>query len=202
MGVASIKKFLKQVAGITTEEAALTTSAGAGDADKIPALNAQGVLDSTIINGTITSAGAGSSGKTPLLDGTGRLDQSTMPVGIVPETGSIIASEALADGDFVNIYNNTGVANVRKADASVTGKEAHGFVLASVASAATALVYFEGSNTHLTGLTAGPQWLSVTTPGATQATAPTGSGQVQQQVGVAFEATTLTFEPKPIIVLA
>ena len=33
MGTASTKKIIKQVAGALTEEAALTTSAGAGDAD-------------------------------------------------------------------------------------------------------------------------------------------------------------------------
>lgn len=202
MGTASIKKFIKQLAGTLTEEAALTTSAGAADADKIPALNASGVLDSTIINGTVTSAGVAAAGKTPLLDGTGRLDQSTMPNGIVPETGQILASEALADGDFVNVYNNAGVSNVRKSDGSVTGKETHGYVLASVASAATATVYFEGSNTHLTGLVGGPRYMSVTTPGGSQATAPSGSGQVVQQIGIAYSATALTFEPKAPIVLA
>lgn len=202
MGTASIKKIIKQVLGTLTEEAALTTSAGAADADRIPALNASGVLDTTIINGTVTSAGVAAAGKTPLLDGTGRLDQSTMPVGIVPETGSIVASEALADGDFVNVYNNAGVVNVRKADGSVAGKEAHGYVLASVASAGTATVYFEGSNTHLTGLVGGPRFLSVTTPGGSQAAAPTGSGQVSQQVGTAFSTTALTFDPQRPIVLA
>jgi hypothetical protein len=202
MGTASTKKIIKQVTGTLTEEAALTTSAGAGDADRIPALNASGVLDTTIINGTVTSAGVAAAGKTPILDGTGRLDQSTMPVGIVPETGSIVASEALADGDFVNVWNNAGVPNVRKADASVSGKEAHGYVLAAVASAGTALVYFEGSNNHLTGLTAGPRYLSATTPGSTTGTAPTGSGQIVQQVGIAFSATALTFDPQRPIVLA
>lgn len=202
MGTTSSKKFIKQVGGTLTEEAALTTTVGAADADKIPALNASGVLDSSIINGTVASSGVPSSGKTPILDGTGRLDQSTMPVGVVPETGTIVASEALADGDFVNVWNNAGTPNVRKADASTTGKEAHGFVLAAVASSAPALVYFEGSNTHLTGLTAGSVFLSATTPGGTQATSPTGSGQISQRLGTAFSATSLTFEPQPLITIA
>lgn len=202
MGTTSSKKFLKQVTGTLTEEAALTTTAGAADADRLPALNASGVLDSSILNGTVTSAGVPSSGKTPILDSTGRLDQSTMPVGIVPETASVVASEALADGDFVNIWNNAGTANVRKADASVSGKPAHGFVLAAVSSAATALVYLEGSNTHLTGLTAGDVFLSASTPGGSQSSAPTGSGQSIQQIGVATSATTIKFEPKSPVILA
>jgi len=202
MGTLSTKKFIKQVSGTLTEEAALTTTAGSADANKIPALNASGVLDTTILNGTVVSTGNPSAGQTPILDGTGRLDQSTMPVGVVPETASVVASEALADGDFVNIWNNAGTPNVRKADASVTGKEAHGFVLAAVASAGTALVYLEGSNTHLTGLTAGDRYLSVTTPGGTQGTAPSGSGQVVQQVGVATSSTSIKFAPFQTIVLA
>lgn len=202
MGTASSKKFIKQINGNLTEEAALTTTVGAADADRLPALNASGVLDSTILNGTVASSGVPSAGKTPLLDGTGRLDQSTMPVGIVPETGSIVASEALSDGDFVNVWNNAGTPNVRKADGSTTGKEAHGYVLAAVASAGTALVYFEGANTHLSGLTAGPRYLSTTVPGGTQSTAPTGAGQIVQQLGVAFSSTALTFDPQPHIVLA
>jgi hypothetical protein len=202
VGIASIKKFLKQVTGTLTEEAALTTSAGAADADRLPALNATGVLDLTITNGIVTSAGAGSANKLTALDNTGRLDQSVMPVGVVPETSSIVASEALADGDFVNVWNNSGVFNVRKADGSTTGKEAHGFVLAAVASAGTALVYFEGSNTHLTGLTAGDQYLSATTAGKSTATPPSGSGQVIQQLGVATSATSIKFAPLAPIVLA
>lgn len=202
MGTLSTKKFLRQVSGMMAEEAALTTTAGAADADKLPALNAQGVLDQTILNATVTSTGVPSSGKTTVLDASGRLDQSVMPVGIVPETGVVTASEALAAGDFVNVYNNAGAFAVRKADASTSGKEAHGFVMASVASGAAATVYFEGSNTVLTGLLGGTQWLSATTAGKTSATAPTGSGQVVQSVGTAFSATALTFEPRMPMILA
>ena len=42
-------------------------------------------------------------------------------------------------------YNNTNVANVRKADGS-SNKRAHGFVLAAVSSGANATVYFDGNN--------------------------------------------------------
>ena len=58
MGTASTTKFIKNNAGTLTEEAALTTSAGAGDAQKVPALNASGVLDASITNAKNTSAGA------------------------------------------------------------------------------------------------------------------------------------------------
>jgi len=175
------KKYLKNNAGVITEESAVSTSAGAGDDGKIVALTAAGILDSTIVNSKTTSAGAGDSGKIPALGATGKLDQSFMPTGIGADTASITASEALAAGDFVNIYDATG-AKCRKADASTAGKEAHGFVLAAVENAAEATVYFEGTNDQVTGLTPGKQYLS-STPGLCTATAPSGSGNVVQRVG-------------------
>lgn len=202
MGTASTKKFIKNNAGTLTEEAALLTSAGAADANMIPALNASGVLDASIINGKASSAGATDAGKTVLLDTAGRLDASMMPVGIGADTASVVASEALAAGDLVNVYNNAGVANVRKADANAAGKEAHGFVLAAVSASASATVYFEGSDTQMTGMTPGVQFLSATTPGKTAATAPTGAGKVVQRVGFATSATSLNFDAGDAIVLA
>ncbi len=165
-------KFLYNNAGTTTEKAAVQTSAGAGDAGKILAL-----------------------------DSTGRIDATMMPVGTDIDVVTITASEALAAGDLVNVWNSSG-AKVRKADASVAGKEAHGFVLSAVLSSGAALVYFEGSNTQVSGLTPGPQFLSASTPGLATATAPSGSGNIVQRVGVATGATNLNTEFGQPIVLA
>ena len=167
-------KYLKNNGGILTEEEAATSSSGSEDAGKIPAL-----------------------------DSGGRIDSTMMPVGIGADTASVVASENLAAGDIVDIYDNAGTANARKADASTAGKYATGFVLAAVTSGQNATVYFEGQNNQLTGLTAGARmYLSATTPGEIVATAPTGSGQVVQYVGRAINATTIAFEPAQPIVLA
>lgn len=147
-----------------------------------------------------TSAGAGDAGKIPATDGSGRLDLSFMPTGVGPDTQTITASEALAAGDLVNVHDSSG-AKVRKADATAVGKEAHGFVLASVSNGASATVYFEGSITGLSSLTAGNMFLS-TTPGVATSTPPSGSGNVVQKIGVATSATTLNFEPGTVVVLA
>jgi hypothetical protein len=171
--LSTVTRYIKQVAGVLTEQAPLITSAGAGDADKIPAL-----------------------------DATGRLDASFMPVGIAADTKLIVASEALAAGDFVNVYNNAGTANCRKADASAAGKEAHGFVLAAVSSSANATVYFEGANTQCTGLTAGNVYLSAATAGKPTNTAPSATGQVVQRLGLATSATEVNTEMDAPIVLA
>ena len=200
MGTASTKKFIKNNAGTLTEEAALLTSAGVGDANRVPALNASGVLDSTIVNSKTSSAGAGDSGKVVALDAAGRIDNTMMPVGIGADTAVITTSEALAAGDFVNIWDNSG-AKVRKADATVAGKEAHGFVLAAYGSAVAATVYFEGTNTGVTGQTPGRAFLS-TTAGIAAAAAPSATGNVVQVIGTALSTTTISFEAQQPIVLA
>ena len=200
MGTASTKKFIKNNAGTLTEEAALLTSAGVGDANRVPALNASGVLDSTIVNSKTSSAGAGDSGKVVALDAAGRIDNTMMPVGIGADTAVITTSEALAAGDFVNIWDNSG-AKVRKADATVAGKEAHGFVLAAYGSAVAATVYFEGTNTGVTGQTPGRAFLS-TTAGIAAAAAPSATGNVVQVIGIALSTTTISFEAQQPIVLA
>lgn len=164
-------KYLKNLAGTVTEEAAIQTSAGAGDAGKIPAV-----------------------------DSTGRFDTSFMPTGVAADTASITTSEALAAGDLVNIHNSSG-AKVRKADASTTGKEAHGYVIASALISTSATVYFEGTNAQVTGLTPGVQYLS-TTPGLSTSTAPSAAGQTVQRVGFATAATALNFQSNLPITLA
>lgn len=166
------EKFLYNNAGTITEKVSIQSSAGAGDAGKIVAL-----------------------------DASGKLDTSMMPVGIAADTALIQASENLAAGDLVNIWSSSGSFRVRKADATSAGKKAHGFVLSAVTSGANATVYFEGSNTGVTGLTPGTQFLS-TTAGVATATAPSGTGNVVQQVGVSASATVLNFESGNEIVLA
>lgn len=197
----AVNKYITNNSGILTELVAPTTSAGAGDSGRIPALNGSGVLDATIVNSKTTSAGAGDSGKLPALDGSGKLDTSFMPTGIAADTAAIATSESLAAGDLINVWNNTGTANVRKADATSVGKEAHGFVLAVFTHPTTATVYFEGNNSAVAGLTPGKQYLS-TTAGLSTATAPSGSGNVVQIIGTATSATNLNFQETQPVVLA
>ena len=165
-------KYLKNNSGTITEEAAVQSSAGAGDAGKIIALDAAGKIDNTM-----------------------------MPTGIGADTALIAASEALSAGDLVNIYNSSG-AKCRKADASTSGKEAHGFVLAAVDSGNNATVYFEGTNTQVTGQTPWPVFLSAANPGLATATAPSSAGNVVQRVGFATGTTAINFQAQTPIVLA
>ena len=158
-----------------------------------------GVL--TEIFGVQTSAGAANAGDLVSLDDTGRIHNSMMPVGIGTDTATVTASEALAAGDWVNIWNDAGTAKVRKADATTAGKEVHGFVLSAVTSGNPATVYFEGTNTQVTGQTPGPVFLQ-TTAGRGGTTIPSASGNVVQQIGVAVSATAVNFERGAPVTLA
>lgn len=191
-------RFLTNVLGRIRMVAAIMTSAGVADAEKIVATNASGVLDDTLIN-------AATSGNSVVVktksDGT--LDPSVMPTGIGADVKNMLASETLAANDLVNVWSDAGVEKARKADATAEGKEATGFVKEAVTSGAMAAVYFEGRISGLTGLTPGArQYLSASTPGVATATAPVGAGNVSQWVGDAVSATEIDFEKGDPITVA
>jgi hypothetical protein len=125
----SALKFLRYLAGKPAEAAALQTSGGVGDADKIVATGADG-----------------------------RLDASLMPTSVTVQTKVVAASEDLAAGDLVNFWNDTGTVKARLADAS-TSRAAHGYVKAGALTGANATVYLEGVNDQVSGLVAGDVWL-------------------------------------------
>lgn len=149
------------------------------------------------------SAGTADAGKLVALGANGKLDQSMLPTGIGADVKILPASEALAAGDLVNVWVSAGAAKVRKADGSVPGKEAVGFVLSSVSAGGNATVYFEGTISGLTGLTPGANvFLSAATPGKATQTPPAAAGNVVQLIGKAISATEVSFEPAAPIKLA
>lgn len=150
---------------------------------------------------TVASSGVADDGKIVALGTDGRLDASVLPVGIGAETKLIQASENIQAGNLVNIWDSGGQFRVRKADASVAGKEAQGFVLSSVTSGQNAQVYLEGTITGLAGLTPGRYYLA-TSPGEITPTAPAASGNVVQYIGEAVSTTEVTFERNDGIILA
>lgn len=165
-------KFLALTGGLQTEETAIDTSAGAADATKIAKLGA-----------------------------TGRFHVSMMPEGTDVAATVITTSEALVAGDYVNIWNSAGV-KVRKADGTVAGKEAHGFVLAGYAGAAAATVYFDGINTGRAGMTVGARQFLDDVAGASNEAPLTATGNVSQILGVAISATAAIFNPSDPILVA
>lgn len=99
-----------------------------------------------LVEATVSSTGASEAGDLVGLDSSGKLDASVLPVGVGPDVKIVEATEALTAGDYVNIFDDSGVPNVRLADNS-NGREAHGFVLAAFAITEMAQVFFEGPNT-------------------------------------------------------
>lgn len=145
--------------------------------------------------------GAGNEDKIPALNATGRLDVTMLPTGVGSDTQVVEASEGLSAGDLVNIWDDGGTPKVRKADATTAGKEAMGFVLAAVTSGNNATVYFEGNNEQVSGLTAGPLYLDTTAGGVT-GTPPSTSGNIVQRVGFATAAASMNFDAGPAVTLA
>lgn len=162
----------------------------------------------TNANGTLTELATGSVGgatdanKIPNLDANGKLTEAMMPTGVGRDVNTIATSESLSAGDFVNVWDDAGTTKVRKADCTGANasKKAHGFVLSSFTHPATAEVYFEGTNTAVTGLSGGDVFLSATAGQATN-TAPTTSTYTVQRIGVAVSATAINFEKGEAIVL-
>jgi hypothetical protein len=148
-------------------------------------------------SGITASAGAGSSGEVIVADANGRVDASFMPVGFGQDAITAVAAEALSAGDLV-YFNASGA--VLKADATAIAKQARGYVTSAVANAANATVFFDDSNTALTGLTPGATYYLSVTSGAVTTTPTTTSGQIVQEVGFASSATTLRVNiQEPII---
>jgi len=144
-----------------------------------------------------SSAGVGDAGKVVKLDGTGRLDVSFLPVGVGPDVKIVASSENFAAGDYVNLYEDTGVTKARLADAS-NGRTAHGFVKAATTSPANATVFFEGPNENLSGLTIGERVYLDTVGQVTQTPRTTG---IHQFLGVAIAATQVNTDIDDIVEL-
>jgi hypothetical protein len=167
----STNRFLGLVNGVKTWFTAIGVSTGAPDANKIA-----------------------------MTDSSGRFDASLMPSGIGAATQAMTASEALAAGDFVNIYSNAGVPNARKADNS-NNRPANGFVLAAVANAGTATVYLGGMNNARSALTPGLLYF-LGVAGAITTTAPSTVGAIIQEIGSASSSTTIQFDFDAPVVIA
>lgn len=152
------------------------------------------------VEATVTSAGAGDAGKIVALGPAGTVDPTVLPTGVGAQTQAMVASETLTAGNLVNIWDDAGTRKARKADCS-NGRRAHGFVLSTFNSGTTATVYLDDSLTGLSSLTVGvPYYLS--TNGTASATAPTTSGYISQEIGVAVGTTVISFEPQQPITLA
>ena len=168
-------------------------------ADKYLKVGSTGNLEE--VEATVQSAGAGNAGEIPALGEDGKLDDTVMPDGIGAETQVMAASEALAENDVVNIYDDSGTTKCRKADATDASKPAHGYVKAAVELGANATVYTDGYLPG-TGYTVGSKYFLATTPGGVTTTPPSATNNITQEIGSAVSVTAIKFEPLTPIVRA
>lgn len=109
----------------------------------------------------------------------------------------VLASEALAAGDLVNLYSSDGAFLVRRASSSL-GYEAHGFAWAPCAQNVYAYVHHTGY-ALTTGLSPGSAWLG--DAGKVSARPPSSVGALVQKVGSAPSANVLNFAPTtPVLI--
>lgn len=164
-------RYLNLVSGVTTQVVA-ASAGGAGNEEKIPSLDASGLLPLTM-----------------------------MPSGLGPDTETIQASENLSAGDFVNVHDSTG-ARARKADASNGRIAHGFVIAAVTSGQNATVYFEGANTQLSSLTPGETRFLSATTPGASTATAPSTAGQTVQRLGVSVSATRLNFEPSAPVTLA
>lgn len=146
-----------------------------------------------------TSSGAADAGKIIATDSNGQIDPTLIGTS---ESLTMVASETLAAGDFVNFWNDSGTIKMRKATNTGIATQAHGYVKAVVTSGNSGTVYRDnGLLTGLSGLTVGSTYF-LGTSGGTTTTLPTGSGSIVQCLGVAQTTTALLVDIEDPIIRA
>lgn len=104
-----------------TTLSAVNTSTGAANAGAVPVLNSTGVLDPTLMNGTMTSTGASNRGETPILNANGFLDPSLFQ--------GISSTDGLADNaGKVPLTNANGVLDASFLAALIAGGGANNYL--------------------------------------------------------------------------
>ena len=156
-----------------------------------------------LISAITNSAGIADANKIVSTGTDGKLNISLFPAGVDVQAENAIASEALASGNWINIFDDAGVRKIRKADAA-NNRPANGFVLEGIASGESGIFYAAGINAQLSGLAPGATYfLSADTPGTLTNTMPSlTSGNFVQFLGYASSATSLRFEyDEPIYIV-
>lgn len=153
----------------------------------------------------VQSAGAADAGRVPALNASGKLDQTLMPDGIGAATRIASTTEVLTAGAFVNEHANNGALAVRLADNS-NNRPATGFVKTGFANGASATIWpLDSTNDQLSGLTIGTDYYLGTAGGVLatplDATDNAQAGKIDQRLGKARSATELVTEDYDYVVL-
>lgn len=151
-----------------------------------------------------SSAGAGDAGRIVALNAAGEIDPSMLPPG-VSNAEIIEVGVAVATNSLVEVYNDLGTPKIRPASGNPANLQpAVGWVDAAYIATDLALVFFDGQ-VGGTGFTPGQRvYLASSTPadGIVTTTPVTGAGAAHQFVGRAVSTTLFNFEPDDPIILA
>lgn len=110
------------------------------------------------------------------------------------KTTVLTAAEAIAEGDFINIYLVGGVPRIRRATAADPTAFAVGFTQTAIAINATGRISFDGFNSHVSvGSTVSEVWLSDVVPGSFLSTPPTATGSIVQSLGISIASVGILF---------
>lgn len=109
---------------------------------------------------------------------------------------TLTASEAIAAGDFVHIWDDAGTPKVQLADGTNPLKFANGYAPAAAAAAAPCQALpLAGLNSAVSPAATGEVWLSVTVPGGYQTAAPATTGQLIQSLGSGVQGVGIYLQP-------
>lgn len=164
------------------------------------------------VSTVVVSTGAADAGKPVETNEQGLIDGSLL-FGSLGQSTRITASETIPAGAYVNIYNDINGRKVRLASGVDATRVAHGYTKVAAAANDQVSVYFGGVNDHVdpTGYTStalgAKLWLSTTTPGVGTLTRPTNTkGNVAQVLGYvdSFDQARakILFSPLPWVVMA
>ena len=142
---------------------------------------------------TQTSAGGANANEIVALDAAGLLDSTLFPPGVGPDAKSITAGENITAPAMVNIYDDAGTLKARRADYS-NGREVIGYIKDNATSGAAVTVYFDGISTGHSALTIGANYYISTLGTVTTTPATSGASCILQKIGKGYSATEIVFE--------
>ena len=152
------------------------------------------------------SAGSGSAGAIPALNAAGLIDETMLPEALAT---TILASEAIAAGAMVNVWDNSGTLNVRNANATDTTKPCNGWAPSAIGSSSTGQINFGGINPSValgafTVANIGQQvFLSTVSGGVVIASNAFSSGNLVQSLGTIVDVgatVSVAFIPEIVAV--
>ena len=151
---------------------------------------------------TVVSTGVAEAGQIPALDASGKLDESVLPASAGGNVRAVAAAEVLQANDLVYVGDNGGTPGIFRASGAAGGNTASGFVKDAAAIGETVNVFFEGIVGGQSGLVIGQRVFLAEALGEATQTPLFGAGKLSQPVGDAISATEFSFEPGVRIKLA